>query len=143
MNFDQILTVRNLLFVAGLLHFCQVPAMIVAPRMLGWADDLSKLQPINRRIVKVMGLAIMIVVLGTGVVVMIGCSQLADGGPLAVAFCTFLGVFWLYRGLVQVVLYRRIWPGGVVGQLSHHGLTLLFFALTAAYLFSAATVPAG
>lgn len=128
------LSLENLLFVAGLLHFCQVPAMIVAPRMLGWQDDLAQLQPINRRIVKVMGLAIMLVVLGMGVVVMVGAAELAAGGRLAGGVCAFLGVFWLYRALVQMVLYRRVWPTDVIGRLSHYGLSVLFVFLSGAYL---------
>ncbi len=140
LDLQNLFSLQNLLFLAGLLHFCQVPAMIAAPRMLGWAEDLAKLQVMNRRIVQVMGLAIMIVVLGMGVVVMVGAGDLAAGGPLAAGVCAFLGVFWLYRDVVQIGLYRRIWPGGVVGRLSHYGLCVLFFFLAAAYLFGFAAV---
>lgn len=143
MDFQNLLSLQNLLFVTGLLHFCQLPAMIAAPRMLSWKDDLAKLQTINRQIVKVIGLAIMIVGLGTGIVVMIGAAELAEGGPLAAALLAFLGVFWLYRAIVQIVVYRRIWPGGFMGRLSHYGLCALFSFQAAVYLFgSAVAIPA-
>jgi uncharacterized protein YjeT (DUF2065 family) len=133
MNLTALLTLRNLIRLAGLLHFCQIPAMMFAPGMLGWKEDIAKLSEINRNIVKVIGGAIVLVVIGTGIVVLIGADQLAAGGRLAAAFCAFLGVFWLYRGTVQVTLYAKIWPGGLLGRLSYLGLSLLFFFLTAAY----------
>jgi hypothetical protein len=120
-------------FTAGLLHLCQIPAMVAAPRMLGWKQDLAQLQPINRQIVQVIGIAIMIVVIGLGIVVMIGSAELVSGSPLAGGLTCFLGVFWLYRGAIQVGLYRRIWPGGWLGRASHHGLTVLFFGLSGIY----------
>ena len=122
---------------AGLLHFCQVPAMIVAPRMLGWKEEMAAMSPINRRIVQVMGLAIMLTVLGTGVVVAWGAQEIAAGTPLGAALATFLAVFWTYRAAVQIVVYHRIWPGGFIGRASHYGLCLLFTCLTAVYAAAA------
>lgn len=128
---------QEFFIVIGLLHFCQIPGMMMAPRMLAWKDDLAKLQPINRRIVKVIGVSIMIVVLGMGVVVVAGAGDLAAGGPLAVGVCAFLSVLWCFRATVQVTLYRKIWPGGVLGRLSHYGLSFLFYFQAAAYFFGA------
>lgn len=127
------LSIQNLLFVAGLLHFCQVPAMMAAPSVLGWKEDLATLQVINQRIVKVMGMGVMLMVLGMGVVVMVGAPELAAGGPLATSLCGFLTVFWLFRGVVQAVVYRRVMPQTPVGRFSQYGLTILFFFLTGAY----------
>jgi hypothetical protein len=123
---------EKVVFAAGLLHLCQVPSMFAAPRMLGWKQDLARLEPINRRIVQVIGAAIMIVVIGLGIVVMAAPGELLTT-RLGAALACFLGVFWLYRAVVQVVLYRRIWPHGRLGRASHYALSLLFFALTAAY----------
>jgi hypothetical protein len=124
----------QIVLAAGLLHFCQVPAMVAAPRMLGWQQDLERLQPINRRIVKVIGLAIVIVVLGLGMVVASAPGELLNGGRLALGLTSFLAVFWLYRAVVQVTLYARIWPGGFLGRASFYGLSVLFFALAGMYL---------
>jgi hypothetical protein len=124
---------QQLVFAAGLLHFCQVPAMLIAPRMLQWKDDLARLQPINRRIAQVLGVAIVIVVLGLGAVVMLAADELVNSSRLAAGMTAFLAVFWLYRAIVQVLVYRRMWPRGPVGLASHFGLTALFFALSAIY----------
>jgi hypothetical protein len=133
MNWLQLLTLRNLVFLAGLLHFCQIPAMMMAPRMLGWKEDLAKLSVINRRIVMVIGVAIMLVGVGTGIVVACSADNMVAGTRLAAGFSAFLAVFWGYRGTVQVALYLRIWPRGFLGVVSNYGLVALFGFLTLVY----------
>jgi hypothetical protein len=133
------LSMKQLVFAAGLLHFCQVPSMIAAPRMLRWRADLSRLEPLNRRIVEVIGLSIMIVVIGLGIVVICAPADLVGGSRLATGLTCFLGVLWLFRAIVQVGVYGRMWPGGWAGRLSHYGMSLLFFALAAVYFAAFAT----
>ena len=133
MNWDAILSMRTLVLVTGALHFCQLPAMMIAPRVLQWGDDLAKLEPINRQIVKVIGGGIMLAGLGLGVVVVCAPAEVAGGSRLGMALACFLAVLWAYRAIVQIVVYRRIWPGGGIGRLSHYGLCLLFSFQTVAY----------
>ena len=129
----KLLSLRNLVRLAGFLQFCQIPAMIFSPKMLNWEEDLAKLSPINRNIVLVIGAAIVLTVVGSGVVVA-GATEMVGGGRLGTAFCGFLGVFWLYRDAVQVFLYAKIWPKGALGRLSYYGLTALFTFLAGVYL---------
>jgi hypothetical protein len=140
MNLDAItgaaLSLRNWVFLAGVLHFCQVPAMMMAPRMLDWKDDLAKLSVINRRIVQVIGIAIVIVGVGTGIVVACAADEMVKGGKLATGLSLFLAVFWGYRGLVQYTLYLRIWVKGWLGTISNYGLAALFTLLTVIYLIA-------
>lgn len=126
-------SLSTVIFLTGLLHFCQVPAMLIAPRMLGWRDDLAKVTPINRRIIAVMGLGIVLTVLGLGVVVMVAAEEIAAGSLLGAALAAFLGIFWTYRGAVQVVLYSQVWPAHGPGRLSHYGLAVLFAVLALVY----------
>lgn len=130
----EMLTLKNLVLLAGVLHFCQLPAMFMAPKMLGWREDLGKLQPINRRIFNVMAGGIMMTVLGLGLVVALAPAEVAGGSRLGTALAAFLGVFWAWRGSVQVFLYSKIWPGGWLGRASHWGLSALFAFLSAVYL---------
>lgn len=132
---------EKLLFSAGLLHFCQLPAMMFSPKMLGWDEDLAKLSTINRRIVLVMGGGIMLTVLGSGVVVAFNARHIAAGGPLARALSLFLASLWIYRGSIQVAIYARIWPSGWFARLSHYGLVVLFGYLSAVYLLAFALMP--
>lgn len=127
------MSLERLVGLAGWLHFCQVPAMLAAPRMLGWEEDLAKMQPINRRIFGVMATAIMLTVLGLGLVVGLSPGQVTDGSRLGTSLAGFLAVFWTYRGGVQVAVYSRIWPVGTLGSFSHYGLTALFTFLAGSY----------
>lgn len=124
---------RNILFLCGALHFCQLPAMLVAPKMLGWKEDLAKLTPINGWIFRVIAGGIMITVMGTGALVMVSASEIAMGGHLATALCAFLSVFWIYRGSIQIFLYSKIWLKGMTGRGSHIALSLLFSFQAAVY----------
>jgi hypothetical protein len=137
------LTLARLVRLAGILHFCQVPAMMVAPQMLGWKEDLAKMQTINRRIFGVIAAAIVLTVLGLGLVVALAADQVVNGSLLGEGLAAFLAVFWAYRFLVQVVLYSKIWPGGWLGKASHYGLTLLFAFLASAYAVAFASVALG
>ena len=128
---------EHLVMAAGLLHFCQVPAMIVAPKMLNWKEEMTAMSPINRRIVQVMGIAVILTVLGLGLVVAFGAEEIAGGTPLGTGLALFLGIFWSYRAGVQILLYHRIWPGGLVGRGSHYGLCLLFTGQSLVYLAAA------
>ncbi len=133
---------ERLVFSAGVLHFCQVPAMMFSPKMLGWEEDLAKLSPINRRIVLVMGGGIMLTVLGSGLVVAFNARRIAEGGPLARALALFLAALWIYRGFIQVAVYARIWPPGRFARASHYGLVMLFGYLSAVYALAFA-LPTG
>ncbi len=139
MNIASWMSLKHVLRLAGLLHFVQVPAMLYAPRMLDWESDLSKISVINRRIVQVMGGAIMLTVLGTGLVVAVGSDDLAAGGTLATALCVFMCVFWTYRAAVQMFLYSRIWPQGALGRISHYALCVLFSFLSVVYMWASRT----
>ena len=134
MNWKELLALHHWVLLAGLLHFCQIPAMLMAPRMLGWKEDLPKLSLINRRIVVVIALAIVLVVVGMGIVVACAADQLVDKSRLATGVTGFLAVFWAYRAAVQWALYFRIWVKGWLGVMSNYGLGLLLVFLTVVYL---------
>ena len=127
------LTTKNLVLLAGSLHFCQLPAAFVAPNALNWKEELKRLSPLNGRIYIVIALAITFVGLGLGAVVLIGAGDIASGSRLGIALCLFLAIFWGYRAAVQVFLYSKIWIGGSFGWLTHHGLTALLVFMSGLY----------
>ncbi|MDD5657344.1 MAG: hypothetical protein PHF00_08845 [Elusimicrobia bacterium] len=90
--------------------------------MLHWKEDLGQLSVINRRIMKMIGLGIMLTTLGAGVVVVIAPKQVADGSRLGTALCGYLSLVWAQRAFIQAFLYAKVWPGGFWGRLSHYGL---------------------
>jgi hypothetical protein len=120
--------------VGGLLHFVQLPAMLVARRVLDWNGELSLLAPINRQIIRVVGGGIMFCVLGLGLLVLLLHGELLHSAA-GVGLCTFLSLFWAYRGAVQFFVYADLWPAGQ--QWAHFGSSVLFVSLTCIYAISA------
>lgn len=119
--------------LGGALHFVQLPAMFVARRVLDWGGELSRLAPINRRIVQVMGGGILLCVLGLGSLVLALHGQLLHS-PSGVGVCAFLALFWAYRCAVQFLVYAQLWPAGQ--RWTELGSKLLFASLTAIYSLS-------
>lgn len=131
---QDVLSLRNLLFLSGLLHFFQPLSMLIAPKMLGMTDDMARLSPINRAIFVVLIRTFMLTVVGTGAVVALGARELAAGGRLAAALCGFLFIFFSSRAFVQLRVYAPHWPKTPYGRLSHYGLTGLFLFHVGVYL---------
>lgn len=122
------------LFVAGTLHFTQVPAIVLTPRLLDWQGDFAQLSPINRQIVKVVLGGIMLCVLGLGVVVTTSASELLLTG-VGRRVCIFLAIFWAYRAIIQIFVYAKTWPRRALW--AHACLSLLFPVLAGLYAFCA------
>lgn len=122
---------RILVIVTGMAHFFNIPATLVAPKILGWKDDFSKLSPINRMIVFVLGVGMQLTIVGLGIVTIFSSDDLLQGGKLQLFFIGFMCVFWLYRALVQFIIYPKIWPSKI--RLMHYGLQCLLTFLTCSY----------
>jgi hypothetical protein len=127
------LDLSNFVFLVGLSQMANIPAMMLAPKMLGWKEDLGKLRPINRAIVIVLGIGMSLIIVGTGIVVMVGKDELVNGSLLGISLSCFLAVVWTYRGLIQILVYPRIWPRGGISRMSHFGLMGLFVFQFLAY----------
>jgi hypothetical protein len=121
-----------LIRLAGALSFCQLPAMAAAPRMLGWADELGRLSTLSQRIVRVIGIAIILVVQGTGVVTLVGASEIGHT-RLGTAYAAFVGVFWAFRAAVQRT-YAPFWPRTLLGRFSFWALSGIFSLQAAVFL---------
>lgn len=124
----------RLILVAGLLHFTQIPAMFAAGKLLDWRGQLALLSPVNRRILRVIVLAIVVVMLGLGAVVVASARELAAGSRPGGLLAGFLALFLGYRAFVQWVIYAPVWPRGPVGRASHVALGSMFSFQTVIYL---------
>ncbi len=134
MTVEPLFSMKNLVFMCGALQFCQLVGMRFAPAMFHWKEDLAKLTEINRRIFRVMTGGMLILVLGTGVLVMLAPGEIVGGGRLGTAFSGFLFLVWLYRGSAQVFLYGHLLPPGWVTRFAHYGMVSLFAFQASVYL---------
>jgi hypothetical protein len=125
---------RLLVTIAGALSFCQLPALVAAPRLMRWREELAGLAPVNRRIVLVLAIAVILTVQGTGVVAIVGAAEIAGGTPLGTATAGFLALFWSYRAAVQF-WYGPVWPRHtLLLRLTHGALACLFCGQAALFL---------
>lgn len=128
---------RTIVQITGLLHFCQIIGMIFAPKLFRWKEDVGRLDPINQKIFKVMIGAVLILVLGSGVIVASSPHEMISGSRLSIGLSGFLAIIWIYRGSVQYFLYAKLLPPITHVRIAHH-LMLLLFAFQAtvySYIF--------
>ena len=133
----KLLTVKNLVLLAGSLHFCQVPAAFFGPDHLNWKEELKRLSPLNRRIYLMIAYAIIGITLGLGLVVVLSAEEIASGSRLGVSLCFFLAAMWGYRAFVQMFVYAKVWIGGYFGRLTHYGLISILVFKSGLYLLIA------
>lgn len=121
------------LTLAASLHLLQLPTTSwLGRRILKLPEDLSRLSPLNRRIVLVFMGAVSFLVLALAALVIAFAERLL-GDPLGRGLCLTLGLFWLARASAQIWLYRW-WPRQRQGGVSYFALLGLYGFLALSYL---------
>lgn len=116
-----------LILIGGVLHFGILLASALTPRVLGWRQELTKLDPLTRQLVWVHGAFIVLVIIGFGVLSVALPKELAAGTWLARAVCGFIALFWLTRLAVQFFVFdAREYLTSAWLKLGYHGLTCVF-----------------
>jgi len=132
------LTLSNLVFAGGLVHFSILAASFSVPRIFDWRKELAPLNPFLKHLFWVYGAFIVLVIVGFGAISVTQAEALAAGSPLARTVSLFIAVFWLARLVVQLFLFDiRPYVTHPLLRLGYHGLTALFTLLTLAYGFVA------
>ncbi len=125
---------KNLLLLAGLLHFGILIASALVPQVLDWRGELRKLPPLFAELVWVHGGFIVLTIVGLGLITVINAAELASGTLLARSLSGFIALFWGTRLAVQFFYfdptpYLKTLPL----KLGYHGLTIVFASLTIIY----------
>jgi len=131
-------TTEQLIWIAGILHFCILAASFQVPKVLNWKESLAGLTPFLRRLFWVYGVFIVLMIVGFGVISVCHAGALAAGTPLARTVCGFIAVFWGVRLIVQFTVFGK--PDFIRGwylNTGYHGLTLMFIVFTAIYTSAA------
>ncbi|MHC4955410.1 MAG: hypothetical protein ACYTGZ_16275 [Planctomycetota bacterium] len=118
---------KDLIFLAGALHFGVLIASALVPQVLDWRADLARVSTLTRRVVWVHGAYIVLVIVAIGSVSLLQADALASHSPLARSVCGFVALFWGGRLLLQ---YGVLDPTGHLRtrllRAGYHGLTLVF-----------------
>ena len=123
-----------LVIFAGLGHFGIASASLGVPKVLGWAEDLRKLRPMNRQIFWVYASYIWGTNVAFGLLSLLAPATLLDRSTLAVAVSGFIALYWGARLLLQLgVLDRESAPKGPQYLVAEVALTTLFLFLTLVY----------
>ena len=104
-------------------------------QFFGWAKEFKKISQHNRKIIYTIHLSLLLLFLGIGLLSLTFFRQLAGSHGLALGINIILSLFWLWRGIWQMVYFQSArvkkfrkyaWLGKT--------LTIVFFILFLSYL---------
>jgi alginate O-acetyltransferase complex protein AlgI len=123
------------LWLAGVGHFILPIAGLQLPHRLNWKVDLARLHPFNRKLMWAYLFFITFVVLSFGTLTLVFHQAFLQGIPLARGLSVFIGLFWLFRVLIDFFYFEhKDWPPGFRFILGHLLLITLDILLAATYL---------
>lgn len=124
-----------LLPLAGIAHFLVLFASFQVPARLGWAEELPRLRPLNRKLMWTYGGFTVLTIVAFGMLTLLLRDEMLRGDKAAVALAAFIGVYWAARIGVDVFYFRHEdWPKGPGLILGHALLVMLFAFLALTYL---------
>lgn len=122
------------LWLAGVGHFCLLLVSFQVPARAHWKEELSRLMPINRKLLWVYGGFTVLTIVAFGCLTLMLRQEFLEGDRAAVALAAFMAVYWTARILVDVFYFRHSdWPAGRVFVVGHVMLFVFFTALAATY----------
>ena len=123
------------LWLAGLGHFVILIASVQVPSRLGWRQDLTKLAPLNRKLMWTYGGFTVLTILAFGTLTLALHDEFLNGDKSAVGFSAFIAIYWTARIVVDVLYFGHSgWPRGRAFVAGHVLLLGLFVALASTYL---------
>ena len=122
------------LWVAAAGHACVLVAGAQAPARLGWREDTAKLQPFTRKVFWVYYVFVGMTVLAFGVLTAVLHDDMLRGDRGAVCLAGFIALWWTFRILVDVFVFRHAeWPPGRRFLVGHVLLDAAFVGMAATY----------
>jgi hypothetical protein len=121
--------------LAGLGQLALCVASLAIPRVLGWREDVAKLQPLTREVFWTYAAYIWATNLAIALLSTFIPASLLDGTRLATCVCGYVTLYWGARLMIQLTAFRRAGgiPVGLPVRLAGWALTALFAFLTVTY----------
>jgi hypothetical protein len=130
-------TLTNLIFTAGILHFCILIASALVPFRLDWREDLRSLSRLHRQMYWTYGGYIVLSIIAFGCISLTSAPELARRSPLARGFCLYVFVFWGVRVALQAIFDVKEHLTAWWQRLGYGVLTIIFACLTLIYGWAA------
>jgi hypothetical protein len=99
-------SLRALVFWTGIGQFLLVAGSLLIPKVLGWQEELRRLQPLTRRVFWTYAGYICGTNFAFAVVSALRPEALLDASPLAIAVTCFMAVYWCARLVIQFACFR-------------------------------------
>ena len=134
----NLITLENLLRLAGMGHFAILSASALVPKVLDWKSTLKPLSPFLRTLFWVYGIFIVLTIIGFGTLTLLNAHAMASGDAVARSLAAFIAIFWSARLFVQLFVFdARPYLTNVWLKLGDHLLTVVFIFFTATYAWAA------
>jgi hypothetical protein len=129
---------RPLIFVAGVGQIAVAVGSLAIPRQLGWRRELAGTSPLIRQMFWVYAGYILGTNLAFGLLSALAPDSLLDRSPLAAVVCTFIGLYWFTRVVIQWTYFDLSeLPRSRFNTCARFALEAAFVALTLVYAAAA------
>jgi len=130
----MIITIQQLVFIAGLAQVVLVLGSLAIPKILNWRPELAKVQPLIKQMFWTYAAYILVINLCFGLLSIFDCQDLIKGSKLAMLITGFIAVYWISRVLIQFFYFDRAnFPAGKWNRLAEVLLVSLFVFLSVVY----------
>ena len=123
----------QLIFAAGLAQASILVASVQVPSALRWREELRPLPRLHRQMHWVYSGYVVLSIVAFAAISLLNARELAEGGALARAMCTYIAVFWGVRLGLQAVFDLRPYLTSPLKRAGVAALTVLFALLTLVY----------
>ena len=118
------------LTLAGCGHFLVLCASFQVPGRLNWSEELTRLRPLNRKLLWTYGLYIVGMITTLGILILYLHAEMLAGEKGAVAVLFVTTIFWWGRIIVDGFYFEHSdWPEGPEFVIGHTCLTTLFVTI--------------
>jgi hypothetical protein len=125
------------IFLAGCGQLSVLVASALVPIRLDWKSSLRELPRLHQQLFWVYGGYVVLSIVSLGLICIGHSEELARGGGLARAFCTYGAVFWGIRLSLQPVLDAAPFKTTWWLRAGYHVLTACFAGFTIIYGWAA------
>jgi hypothetical protein len=123
----------TLVFIAGLTQLGIALSSLLLPRILGWREQVARLEPLTRHVFWTYACYILGTNLFFAGISLLAPSLLTDGTPLARLLSAFITIYWGARVLIQLFAYGAAKPAGWFYWLADKAFLIAFAFCAAVY----------